>query len=73
MKQYVIYDERALALSTDDCAVLEACGSLREVKRTSWDGRHDPLGVVAEYDVVNGNELVNERILGTVPQVRKLP
>lgn len=72
-KEYVIYDARALTQPTDDCAVLEACGSLNEVQRTTWDGRRDPLGVVAEYDVVpraGKNWLENERILGTVPQVK---
>ena len=69
-KEYVIYDERALLMDTDECAVLDACGSIGEVRRTTWDGRRDPLGVVFEYDVVNGNELVNERKLGTVPEVK---
>ena len=68
-KVYVIYDERALLMSTDDCAVLESCGSLREVRRTTWDGKRDPLGVVCEYDLVNG-EAINERNLGTVPEVK---
>ena len=66
---YVIYDERALTQDTDDCAVLEACESLKEVRRTTWDGRRDPLGVVCEYDLING-EAVNERKLGTVPKLK---
>lgn len=72
---YVIYDERALAQGTDKASVLEACGTLREViADTTWDGVRDPLGVVAEYDVVpkdGANCLENERIIGTVPQLQK--
>ncbi len=67
-KHYVIYDERALSGDTDRASVLESCTSLHEViTKTTWDGVRDPLGVVAEYDISSGDELVNERILGTVP------
>lgn len=71
---YVIYDERAMTEGTDDAAVLESCGSLKEVKRTTWDGVRDPLGAVYEYDLVKdakGNdEAINERFVGTVPQLK---
>lgn len=73
-KEYVIYDERAIIGDADDASVLEACGSLREVKGTTWDGKRDPLGAVYEYDVVpkNGkNELVNGTFIGTVPDIKK--
>ena len=72
-KVYVIYDERALFGDTDEAAVLEACGSLQEVKSSDWDGRRGPLGVVCEYDLVKGakgDEAINERKLGTVPEVK---
>lgn len=74
-KAYVIYDERALTMDTDDCSVLEACGTLIEVCRSGWDGQRDPLGVVFEYDLVpvegrKHPEAINGRKLGTVPEVK---
>jgi hypothetical protein len=69
-KLYVIYDDRALLIDTDDCAVLESCSSLADVRRSDFDGQHGPLGVVFEYDVENGNELVNEQYLGTVADLK---
>jgi len=71
MKRFwVIYDERAQAIDTDDCSVLESCRSLKDVSKSCFDGKEGPLGIVFEYDVAKGNELVNERKIGTVQDVR---
>lgn len=64
-KQYVIYDERAILGDTDDAAVLESCGSLREVRRSSFR-----RGAVYEYTINERGEGVNETFLGTVNQLR---
>lgn len=75
-KLWVIYDERAILGGTDDAAVLESCGSLQDVRRSTWDGHRDPLGAVYEYDVVpkdGQNWLENERFIGTVPGVKAKP
>jgi hypothetical protein len=70
-KLWVIYDERAQTMSTDDCSVLESCGSLADVRRSHFDGgRLGPLGIVFEYDVTDGSGLVNERRLGTVAELK---
>lgn len=70
---YVIYDERAILGSTDDALVLESCSSLREAKRSGWDGRRQPLGAVYKYNIVptDGTDyLENEMFIGTVPQLK---
>lgn len=60
---WILYDGRAELGDTDDASVLEAFSSRRDLKQNlyTWKG-HD--GVLFEYDVQNGNELVNERMIG---------
>lgn len=60
---WILYDGRADSGDTDDAAVLEAFSSRRDLRNNlyTWRG-HD--GVLFEYDVQNGNELVNERRIG---------
>lgn len=60
---WILYDGRAESGDTDDAAVLEAFASRRDLKSSlyHWNG-HD--GVLFEYDVENGNQLVNERMIG---------
>lgn len=50
-KVYVIYDERARFQDTDECAVLEACGSLRE-------GLKPRLGIEMATNYVRSEELI---------------
>jgi hypothetical protein len=70
-KEYVIYDERAILGDTDEASVLEACRSLRDVRRSHFDGgKLGPMGAVYEYDVTAARELVNEQFLGTVADVK---
>lgn len=60
-KLFVIYDERALTEGTDEAIVLCTAGTLKEARR---DVRTMfPRGAIYEYDVVNNNELVNERFV----------
>jgi hypothetical protein len=60
---WILFDGRAESGDTDDAAVLEAFSSRRDLRHNlyTWRG-HD--GVLFEYDVQNGNELVNERRIG---------
>ena len=69
-KLWVIYDERAAAGDTDAALVLESCSTLESVRTCTFDGVQGPLGVVAEYDI-DGDQLINERLLGTVVELRK--
>jgi hypothetical protein len=56
---WLVYDQRANALAdTDDANVLVTEDT--EAKALAWDGP----GHVWRYDVVNGNELVNETYVG---------
>ena len=67
---WVVYDARAASGDTDAAAVLESCATWREVRTCAFDGVRGPMGIVAEYDIAAGDQLVNERILGTVVDVR---
>lgn len=61
---WILYDGRAESGDTDDATVLETFSSRRDMKGNlyrTWNG-HD--GVLFEYDVGKGNELVNERMIG---------
>lgn len=68
MKHFWIwYDGRAEFIDTDDCSILEACESRRDVRQSisTWTD-HD--AVLFEYDVEGENTLVNERKVGHVRQ-----
>ncbi len=57
-KLFIVYDERAMSMNTDDAAVLCTARSLKEA-------RHDvrtmfPRGVIYSYDT-DGDALVNEQ------------
>lgn len=60
---WILYDGRADSGDTDDAAVLESFSSRRDLRNNlfHWRG-HD--GVLFEYDVQSGKELVNERRVG---------
>lgn len=60
---WILYDGRAESGDTDDASVLEAFSSRRDLRNNlyTWRG-HD--GVLFEYDVQNGKELVNGRPIG---------
>ncbi len=68
---WIIYDGRADFGDTDEATVLEACSSKRDLRSAlfSWRG-HD--AVVYEYEVADGDMLVNERKLGHVSEYRKV-
>lgn len=69
---WILYDGRAEFGDTDDAAVLEAFSSRRDLKSNlfrTWRG-HD--GVLFEYDVVEGNKLVNERKIGHLREGKAL-
>ena len=55
---WIIYDERAETMDTDECAVLESCSSEHEAMHKALPG------IVFRYDIVNGSELVNETRVG---------
>lgn len=62
-KFWILYDGRAEFQDTEDCVVLETCGSTAKEVRSSlenWDG-HD--AVLFEYDT-DGKELKNGRMVG---------
>ncbi len=59
MKQYVLYDERALA-NVNDAQVLSTAGSLEEAREDKKD--MFPNAVIYEYSEIN-NELVNGRLI----------
>ena len=58
-KMYVVYDERAALMGTDEASVLLATESRREAINTAREDR----GVVAEYDVTKQQTLINEDII----------
>lgn len=61
---WIVYDERAMTMDTDDCAVMEACSSEREAMRDALPG------VVFRYDIAppckagEREELINETKIG---------
>lgn len=62
-KAWILYDGRAESGDTDDAAVLEAFLSRRDLRRNLYHWRgYD--GVLFEYDVQDGKELVNGRMIG---------
>lgn len=60
---WILYDGRAESGDTDDAAVLEAFSSRRDLRDNLYHWRgHD--GVLFEYDIQDGKNLVNGRMLG---------
>ena len=57
-KLYIVYDERAITMSTDDASVMVTCDSLEEAKGYAGDfGKRCP---VYSYDI-KGKNLINEK------------
>jgi hypothetical protein len=56
---FIVYDERALSMSTDDAQVMVACGSKKEAKeyRDSFPG----CPVYSYETAEDGKTLINER------------
>jgi hypothetical protein len=61
---WIVYDERAMTMDTDDCAVMESCSSEHEAMHKAQPG------VVFRYDIAppdkpGGRELlINEMKIG---------
>lgn len=60
--QYIAYDERSLALGTEEATVLGICDSLDEA-RAMYSGF--PVAIY-QYDVLKDRELTNERLVEIV-------
>ncbi len=61
-RAWVLYDGRAEYEDTFECSVMEAFNSRRDLRGLNlWQG-HD--GVLFEYELADGNQLVNERRIG---------
>lgn len=57
-KMYVLYDARAINLSTDNAVVLQTAESDEEARAIGSEG-----GIWAEYDIAqDGHTLINERM-----------
>lgn len=57
-KLWVVYDDRAMSMSTDDCSVIEACSSYNKAMEQALPG------IVYEYDIITGDQLINETLIG---------
>ena len=65
---WILYDGRAESGDTDEAAVLEAFSSRKDLKSLyHWIVRGEE-GVLFEYDVENGKDLVNERMIGRLSE-----
>lgn len=60
-KHYIAYDGRAM-FDTDKASVLESLGPVFSKKDYNMWEDHD--AVLVEYDLADGKELVNERVIG---------
>lgn len=59
---WVLYDGRAELEDTEDCSILEAFSSRKDLRNGLWNWKgHD--GVLFEYDL-EGGTMVNERRIG---------
>ena len=70
MKVWILYDGRAELEDENDCAVLEAFSSRRDLKTGLWFWKgHD--GVLFEYDAHGNALLTNGRRIGSLREGRK--
>lgn len=59
-KWYIVYDERAIIMDTEDASVMVACESLEEAR--SYRGQFGLRCAIYSYDV-DGEDLVNEQFV----------
>lgn len=67
-QSYIVYDQRALSMNTDDALVLVSCSSLKEARSYARDFPGCP---VFRYDIIErgpaDREGINETYIETLP------